>query len=126
MSCSMNTTVIFCFSQSSLTLSIIRQRSSVPMPAVGSSSSSTLGSSTSASAISSSFWSPCDNVAAVEQDLAGVRPQRAGDQVEERALAGAVGTDHGGERAISKVERDVVRRLDAAERFGKGAYLQHG
>jgi hypothetical protein len=58
---------------------------------------------------------PPGQVEAVEQDLAGVRPQRAGDQVEERALAGAVGADHGGERTIGEVERDIVRRLDAAE-----------
>ena len=32
------------------------------MPAVGSSSSSTRGSSASASAMSSSFWSPCDRL----------------------------------------------------------------
>ena len=36
----------------------LRQRSSGPMPAVGSSSSSTLGSSARARPISSSFWSP--------------------------------------------------------------------
>jgi hypothetical protein len=69
---------------------------------------------------------PPGHVDAVEQDLAGVRLQRAGDQVEERALAGAVGADHRGERAVSEVERDIVRRLDAAECFGKGTYLQHG
>ena len=63
---------------------------------------------------------------AIEQDLAGIRSQCAGDQVEERALAGAIGTDHGGERTVGEIERDIVGRLDAAERFGKRAYLQHG
>src|SRR6185369_4260154 len=63
---------------------------------------------------------------AIEQNGAGIRLQRAGDQVEERALAGAVRADHGRERAVGEFERDVVRRLDAAERFGKPADLQHG
>ena len=66
------------------------------------------------------------HIDAVEQDLTGIRLQRAGDQVEERALAGAVRADHGGERTVGKIERDVVGRLDAAERFGEPADLQHG
>ena len=59
---------------------------------------------------------PAD-VDAVEQDRPESGPQRAGDQIEERALAGAVGADHGGERTVGKVERDIVGRLDAAEGF---------
>src|SRR5262249_20145759 len=63
---------------------------------------------------------------AVEPDLARVRPQGAGDQVEERALARAVRADHGGERAVREIERDVVGRLHAAKGLCEVADLQHG
>jgi len=66
------------------------------------------------------------HIDAVEQYLTGVRLQRTGDQVEERALAGAVGADNGGQRTVGKIERNVVGRLDAAKGFGKPADLQHG
>ena len=128
MSCSMNTTVIFCVSQSSRTLSIIRQRSSVPMPAVGSSSSSTLGSSTSASAISSSFWSPCDSVAAVRLRLPASPSNSIACSARSRvsasgkrrcstlaaALIGADGGQHGLlHRQRRKDARDLERPADA-------------
>ena len=63
---------------------------------------------------------------AIEQDLAGIRLQRAGDQIEERALARAIGADDGGQRTVGEIERDVVGRLDAAEGFRERANLQHG
>ena len=196
MSCSMNTSVSLRRSHSPRTRSIMRQRSSGPMPAVGSSSSSTLGSSASAMAISSSFWSPCERIAAstfgdvgqadqlhhligalahagrrkatgeiaplpdmggdgghqilrhrhgrkaarhleratdaamhafgagetadiltVEQHLAGIGRERAADQVEEGAFAGAVRADHRRQRPRRKIQRHVVDRPHAAERF---------
>jgi hypothetical protein len=55
------------------------------------------------------------HVDAIEQDLAGVGPQRAGYQVEECALAGAIGTDHGRQRTVGEIKRNIVGRLDAAE-----------
>ncbi|MGY3125077.1 hypothetical protein ACVWXQ_009014 [Bradyrhizobium sp. S3.14.4] len=62
---------------------------------------------------------------AVEQHLAGIRPQGAGDQVEERALACAVRSDHRRERTVGEVQRDVVGRLHAAEGFCEVADLEH-
>ena len=48
-------------------------------------------------------------------DRAAGRCQHAGDQVEGRALAGAVGADQGDDLAGLDVERDVVDGDDAAE-----------
>ena len=183
----------------------MRHRSSVPMPAVGSSSSSTFGSSTSASAISSSFWSPCESVAAVRLRLparpsssiacsarsrVSARGKRRCSTAERRWSAQTAAsivsctvsegkmlatwnarpmpwrTISGGERparstpssriwpesgcsapvirlkkvllpapfgpitAVSEpsreIERDVIRRLDAAKRFRELADLEHG
>ena len=55
------------------------------------------------------------DVLAVEQDLAGGRAQHAGEQVDERGLAGAVRADQRMARALLDAERYVVRRDDAAE-----------
>ena len=131
MSCSMKTTVIFCVSQSSRTLSIMRQRSSGPMPAVGSSSSSTFGSSTSASAISSSFWSPCDSVAAVRLRLLGKpsssiacsarsRVSAAESAGAARADAALVGADRGEHGLL-----DRERGKDAGDLEGAADAVTH-
>ena len=69
---------------------------------------------------------PSGHIDAVEQDAAGVGLQRARDQIEKRALAGPVGADHRGQRTIGKIQRDVVGRLDAAERFAEVLDFEHG
>ena len=51
----------------------------------------------------------------LEPDLAGGRRQVAGDQVEHRRLAGAVGADDAGDRAGRDRERDVADRRQPAE-----------
>jgi hypothetical protein len=52
---------------------------------------------------------------AAQLDRAGVGREVAGDQVEQRGLAGAVRTDQRGDDAGRQVEVDVVRRDHAAE-----------
>ena len=52
---------------------------------------------------------------ALEPDRAAARRREAGDEMEERGLAGAVRTDHGMELARADLERDTVDRPDAAE-----------
>ncbi len=52
---------------------------------------------------------------AVEVDVALRRRVQTGEHVEERGLAGAVGTDEGDDRAERDVEVDVVDGGEAAE-----------
>ena len=54
----------------------------------------------------------------LERDAAGVRLQEAGDRVEERGLAGAVGADEAGDAAFRDFQRAVVDGAHAAERTG--------
>ena len=61
--------------------------------------------------------------APVERDLAGGRDVVAGDHVEERRLAGAVGADERDDRAARDVEVDVVDRQQPAEPLGHPARL---
>ena len=63
---------------------------------------------------------------AIEGDGAGVRLQTAADQIEERALAGAVRADDRGERAGREGDRDVGDGRDAAEGFMQTLDLEHG
>ena len=56
-----------------------------------------------------------DDLRPVEDDRARIRMVDAGDLVEERRLAGAVGADQGDDRAARDREVDVVRRDEAAE-----------
>ena len=51
-----------------------------------------------------------DDALAVERDVALVRPVDAGDQVEERRLAGAVRPDHADDLALVDVQVEVRRR----------------
>src|SRR5258708_25704741 len=67
-----------------------------------------------------------DQVAALERYGALVGPQMAGDEIEERGLAGAVGADHGVRLADLELERDVARGDEARERLPQAPYLQHG
>ena len=52
---------------------------------------------------------------AVEDDVARVEPVEAGDRVEGRRLAGAVGADQADDRPLRDLERDVVQRDDPPE-----------
>ena len=56
-----------------------------------------------------------DELLAVELDRAGVGRDGAGEQVEHRRLAGAVGADEGGDRALAQLDGEVVGGDDAAE-----------
>jgi hypothetical protein len=55
-----------------------------------------------------------------------VRAEIAGDGVESRGLAGAVGADQAGDRAGPDVERDPGQRGDAAEPYGQVTNAEHG
>src|SRR5581483_5853836 len=57
-------------------------------------------------------------------DLAGGRREVAGDQVEQRRLAGAVGPDDAGDRALGDREGDLADRRQAAEVLGQVADLE--
>src|SRR4029079_19377031 len=65
------------------------------------------------------------DVAALEQDGAGVGAQMAGDQVEQRGLAGAVGPDDGGDLALGHAHAGVVDGQEAVEGFAQAADLEH-
>ena len=57
---------------------------------------------------------------AVEADRAGVGRKHAGDHVEQRGLAGAVGTDQREDRAGRHLEAHVVDREQAAKALADG------
>src|SRR5206468_1397154 len=61
-----------------------------------------------------------------ESDRAGLGGERAGDQVEERRLAGAVGTDESGDGARLDGEIDAVDGAQIAECLDEPRHLQHG
>jgi hypothetical protein len=54
-------------------------------------------------------------VLAAEDDVAFLRPVDAVDDVEHRALAGAVGADDGANFMLAHIEGNVRQRLDPAE-----------
>src|SRR5207244_657882 len=56
---------------------------------------------------------PAGDVLAVEHDLAGVHLVEAGDEVEERRLAGAVRPDDGVDRALADGEARVLHGHEA-------------
>ena len=58
------------------------------------------------------------DLAAVEEDAAGVGRLEAGDQVEQRRLAGAVGADDAEDLALVDIEGDVGVGGEAAEALG--------
>ena len=70
------------------------------------------------------------DVAAVEEDPAAVGREQAGDQVEERGLAGAVRADDGVQASAGEVKAQAVDRGQSAEALGQllGAQdrLAHG
>ena len=61
------------------------------------------------------------DVVAVEQDRPGGRLENAGEQVDQRRLAGAVRADQGVAGAARELERDVVGRRQAAEALDERA-----
>src|SRR5215469_13344032 len=68
------------------------------------------------------------DVAAEKRDRATVRPELAGDEIEERRLAGAVGPDD--QTALAALDREVHTTGDAqaAKELGEAAQLErrHG
>ena len=66
------------------------------------------------------------DVVAVEEDRPRGRLENAGEQVDQRRLAGAVRSDQGVARAAREVERDVVGRRQAAEALDERARREDG
>ncbi len=60
-----------------------------------------------------------------EHDRAGARPQRAGDQVEDRALARAVGADEPEDLALPHLERYLVDGQETAEALRQALDREH-
>src|SRR5262252_1925840 len=69
-------------------------------------------------------WRQTRNILAEQMDRSGISAQIAGDQVEERRLARAVGTDEQAALALHHLERDVVGRRQAPERLLQTFELQ--
>src|SRR5207248_3105052 len=66
-----------------------------------------------------------DQVAALERHGALVGPQMAGDEIEERRLAGAIGTDDGVVLACFQLEGDVARGDEAGKRLPQPVDMEH-
>src|SRR5262249_17767115 len=66
------------------------------------------------------------DVAAAEQDLARIGTEQAGDQVEQRCLAGAVGSDDRMQLAARQRQAQVVDRGKASEAPSQTAGFEHG
>src|SRR5690606_21556703 len=64
------------------------------------------------------------HAAAVEPHLARIGPQVAGEHVEQRRLAGAIGPDQADQLALRHVHADAVERLEAAEALADLANLE--
>ena len=62
---------------------------------------------------------------AVEQNFALVRDQRAGQDLDQRGLAGAVVADHGQDLAGQQLEIGAVQGRDVAEALDQAACLEH-
>ena len=63
---------------------------------------------------------------AVQEDLAGVGDDRAGERFDQGRLAGAVVADHRQHLAREQVEVDAVKTDDLAEGLDQTAGRQHG
>ncbi len=63
---------------------------------------------------------------AVDGDAAGVRPDAAGDDFDERGFAGPVFADEGVDFARFEFKGNVAEGTDAAEGFGDGGELEQG
>ena len=66
------------------------------------------------------------DVLAPVDDAATVRRVEAGDHVEQRRLAGAVGTDHADDLALADGDAHVQVGLHATEADGQVVGLKHG
>jgi len=60
----------------------------------------------------------------VQPDAAMCRPLQTDDDLQERALAGPVGTDDGDDLAVVNPERDAVDGRETAEALRDGVYLE--
>ena len=65
------------------------------------------------------------DVLAIEHHAAGSRRQHARDQCHQRALAGAVGADHGMAFATRDAQVQAGKHVQAAKGLGQAAGLQH-
>lgn len=59
-----------------------------------------------------------------EIDVAGVRCEIAGDQIESGGLAGTVAADEAGDRASLHLERQITDSMQAAEDFDSASNLR--
>src|SRR5688572_29092762 len=66
------------------------------------------------------------DVDTTEPHPAGLRPAEPADDVEQRRLARAVGSDDPDDLELADFERDVVQRPDAAEADRTAVDLKHG
>src|SRR5436853_412098 len=122
MSCSTRTMVWRRLSEDSRP--IMRCDSSCPMPAMGSSRSSSRGRVASDMDTSSGRRQAGD-VLAREADGPGVGAQGSRELVDEGGLAGAVGPDDRVRLALGDMEIDAVARAQRAEALAKAFYLKH-
>jgi hypothetical protein len=65
------------------------------------------------------LWRQPGDVLVERDDLAGRGPQEAGEEVEQRGLAGAVGPHEGVHSALMHLEVDAVDRAEAPERLAQ-------
>ena len=68
---------------------------------------------------------PPGDVDTLQEDATAVEREQAGDEVEDRGLASAVGADETQDRVGLEREGDVVDRDDAAEPLGEPTHLEH-
>ena len=68
---------------------------------------------------------PAGDVLAIQPDLAGIRREQPGDDVEQGRLAGAVRADQAGDRAARDLKRAIIHRVDAAETLADMLDLDH-
>jgi hypothetical protein len=69
--------------------------------------------------IDDAIWRLPGDLAPLEPDRAGIGRERAGEHVEDRALAGAVGADQADDLALLDSERHAVDGGEAAEALGE-------
>src|SRR5437763_15623258 len=64
------------------------------------------------------------HVAAIDENLPRIRPQKTVEKVEKRCLARSVRSDDAENRAFADREADILHSAQAAERFRDPARLQ--
>jgi hypothetical protein len=70
------------------------------------------------SEVRASLWTGLGDIGAVEEHLTAARAKQTREHSEQRGLAGAVGADKTGDRALLRLEVHVVERDDATEADG--------